>query len=149
MPETAYRPDILDGRSRLLRVLLIMHGVVTLAAAVVLAVAPANIPATVNITLEQQGFLLSYFLAAAELSIGLLSLGAARLSDRAALRLIVAALVVFHLATGALEILYISFTTASGTLLFNVVTRFVAAALFVFGWQMGQRPLRDELSGAR
>ena len=146
MPTIAHNPDVGANRWGPLRVLLTMHGVASLAAAVVLAVAPAAIPATVNITLEQRGFLLSYLLAAAELSIGLLSLGAARLNDKLALRLIVAVLVVFHLATGALEILYIIVTAPSGTLLFNVVTRLVAAALFVVGWQMSQRPLREVAS---
>ena len=66
-----------EARGRkLLRVLFILHGVVTLAAAAIIAIAPAVIPATVNITLEQEGFLRCHFLAAAELSIALLSLGA-------------------------------------------------------------------------
>jgi hypothetical protein len=57
----------------LLRLLFIVHGVVTLAAAMVLAALPAVIPATVDIPISPQGFLLSYFLAAAELAIAVLS----------------------------------------------------------------------------
>ena len=70
--------------SGLLRIVLIVHGLVTLAAAVVLAVLPAAIPATVGIELEPDAYMLSYFLAAAELAIAMLSLGATRLTDPAA-----------------------------------------------------------------
>ena len=80
--------------TRPLRALLIAHGVVTLAAAVALAAVPAAIPATVGIALQPDAFMLSYLLAAAELAIGILSLGAARLNDAAALRLVVTVFVV-------------------------------------------------------
>ena len=52
-----------------------------------LAVVPAAIPATVGIDLDPEAYLLSYFLAAAELAIALLSLGATRLTDPAAVGL--------------------------------------------------------------
>lgn len=137
MPPAADEANVLAQRGRrLLRVLFIVHGLVTLAAALVLAAAPAAIPATVGISLKEQSFLLAYFLAAAELAIALLSLGAARLTDTAALRLIVATLVVFHLATGLLEIVYLSNSGVSSVLVVNIAVRFVAVALLLFGWRV-------------
>ena len=91
--------------ARPFRVILVVHGIVTLAAAVVLAVFPAAIPATVGIDIGVDVFLLSYFLAAAELAVGVLSIGAARLGDTAAVRLIALVFVVFHLATAALGVM--------------------------------------------
>ena len=122
-----------------LRVLFIAHGVVTLAAAVVLAVLPAAIPATVGIAIDPELFLLSYFLAAAELAIALLSFGAAWLSDVPALRLIVAVFIVFHLSTAVLEVVFASFTGVSPILLANIAIRIAAAALFFIAWRRESR----------
>jgi hypothetical protein len=122
-----------------LRVLFLVHGVVTLAAAVVLIVLPAAIPATVGIAIDADGFLLSYFLAAAELAMALLSFGAARLTDIPALRLIVVVFIVFHLATAGLEIAYLSFTAASPVLLANIAIRIVVAVLFFLAWRTRPR----------
>ena len=129
-------PRRVDG---LLRILLIAHGVITLAAALVLAVLPAAIPATVGIELGADAFLLSYFLAAAELAIALLSLGATRLTDPAAVGLIVGVFVVFHLATAALELVYLLFAPVTVVLIANIVVRVVVAALFVFAWRRWRR----------
>lgn len=68
---------------------------------------PAAIPATVGIVIGQEDFLLSYFLAAAELGIAVISIGASRLADATAIGLIAAGLAVFHLSTAALEIFYL------------------------------------------
>jgi hypothetical protein len=122
-----------------LRVLFIAHGVVTLAAAVVLAVLPAAIPATVGIAIDPEAFLLSYFLAAAELAIALLSFGAARLTDVPALRLIVTVFIVFHLSTAVLEVVFASFTAVSPVLLANIAIRIAAAALFFIAWRLESR----------
>jgi hypothetical protein len=122
-----------------LRVLFIAHGVVTLAAAVVLAVLPAAIPATVGIAIDPEAFLLSYFLAAAELAIALLSFGAARLTDVPALRLIVTVFIVFHLSTAVLEVVFASFTAVSPVLLANIAIRIAAAALFFIAWRRESR----------
>jgi hypothetical protein len=122
-----------------LRVLFIAHGVVTLAAAVVLAVLPAAIPATVGIAIDPEAFLLSYFLAAAELAIALLSFGAAWLTDVPALRLIVVVFIVFHLSTAVLEVVFASFTAVSPVLLANIAIRIAAAALFFIAWRRESR----------
>ena len=116
-----------------------MHGIVTLAAAVVLAVLPAAIPATVGIDLDPEAYLLSYFLAAAELAIAMLSLGATRLTDPAAVGLIVAVIVVFHLSTAVLEVVSLLFAPVTGVLIANIAVRVVAAAIFVFAWRRWRR----------
>jgi hypothetical protein len=125
--------------SGLLRIVLIVHGIITLAAAVVLAVLPATIPATVGIELEPEAYLLSYFLAAAELAIAMLSLGATRLTDPAAIGLIVAVFVVFHVSTAALEVAYLAFAPVTGVLIANMAVRVVAATIFVFAWRRWRR----------
>ena len=116
---------------RPLRVLLIAHGLVTVAAAVVLAVVPAAIPATVGIRLQPDGYLLAYLLAGTELAIGILSLGAARLGDPAALKLIIVVFVVFHLATAALEILHLALTGFDAVILVNIAVRLAVSAAFL------------------
>ncbi len=133
--------------SGLLRIVLIVHGLVTLAAAVVLAVLPAAIPATVGIELEPDAYLLSYFLAAAELAIAMLSLGATRLTDPAAVGLIVAVIVVFHLSTAVLEVVYLLFAPVTGVLIANIAVRVVAAAIFVFAWRRWRRTATTGVAG--
>ena len=81
---------------------------ITLAGAVVLAVFPTVIPAAVGITLEPSDYLLVYLVAAAELAAAVSSFGAARLTDRAALRIVVATFVILHGASGLLNLLYIT-----------------------------------------
>ena len=113
------------------RAIFIVHGIVTLAAAVVLAVFPAAFPATVGISIGPGEYLLSYFLAAAELGIGVLSLGAARLRDPGAVRLIAVSFALFHGATALLELVYILMAGASMVLVVNTVVRVAVAALFI------------------
>jgi hypothetical protein len=117
------------------RAVFVVHGVVTLAAAVVLAAFPAAIPATVGNAIEPDAYLLSYFLAAAELGIAVLSIGAARLADPAAIRLIAAGFAAFHLATAALELLYLALDGVSAVLIANIVVRLVAGVVFVLVWR--------------
>ena len=117
--------------TRPLRALLLAHGIVTIAAAVVLAVVPAAIPATVGIALQPDAFLLAYLLAAAELAIGILSVGATRLTDSAALTLIIAVFVVFHLATAALEALNLALTGVDAAIVINIAVRLAVSAAFL------------------
>ena len=133
--------------SGLLRIVLIVHGIITIAAAIVLAVAPDVIPATVGIELDSDGFLLSYFLAAAELAIAMLSLGATRLTDQAAVGLIVAVFVVFHLSTAALEAVYLLFAPVTGVLVANLAVRVIAAAIFILAWRRWRRPGTSSVAG--
>jgi hypothetical protein len=116
---------------RIERGVFVVHGMVTLAAAVVLAVFPAAIPRTVGISISPDEYLLSYFLAAAELSIGLLSLAAVRLRDSGAVRLIALCFVALHGATAVLEVVYSLNEGANGVLTANIIVRVIVMAAFV------------------
>jgi hypothetical protein len=110
------------------KILFIAHGVVTAAAGVVLVVAPGLIPSTVGIALTPEQSLLPYLLAGAELALALLSFGAVRLTDPAAIRLIALVFAALHLITAALELLT---PISSPVLLANAAVRLVIALLFV------------------
>ena len=119
---------------RLLRVVLLIQGVVSLIGAVVMAAAPRALPAAVGITIGRGDYLLPYLLAAAELTVAVLSFGVLRLSDADAVRLIVAAFVVLHLVSGVLTLVYGMLVGAIGTVSPGIVARFVAAAALWAGW---------------
>ena len=85
---------------------------ITLAGAVVLTCFPTAIPSAVGITIERPDYLLVYLVAAAELAVAVLSFGATRLTDPAALRLIVTTFVVLHGASGILDLVYMALTGA-------------------------------------
>ena len=114
-----------------LRVLLIVHGFITLAAAIVLAVAPGLIPGFVGVHLDPGANLIAYLLAGAEFGIAILSFGGARLNEERALQLIAWTLIVFHGSSAALEI--IAYRQGVGiAILGNVIARAVIVALFVY-----------------
>jgi hypothetical protein len=113
--------------ARLLRI----HAALTLAAGVVLVVAPGLIPGAVGVAVAPPAYLVCYLLGAAELALAVLSFGAARLADPDALRLVAACFVVFHLATAALEV-YAFAQGASAAIWVNVAVRTSAAALFAY-----------------
>ena len=111
--------------------LLTAHAAVTLAAAVVLVVAPGVIPHAVGITLDPSAYLLSYLLAGAEAGFALLCYLARRLEDRRALRAIVSACVLFHAFSALLEIY--AFTRGLDAAIWgNVVARGVIIGLFIY-----------------
>jgi len=116
---------------RVEQVVFVVHGIVTIAAAIVLVVAPAAIPATVGIALRPEGYLLSYFLAAAELAIGLLSIGTAWIQDRGAVRLVAGSFAVFHAATAVLEGVHLATQGYSVVLLVNVIVRVIVCGVFL------------------
>jgi hypothetical protein len=64
-----------------LRILLVAHGFITLAAGIVLAVAPAFVPSVVGIHLEPSAYLVAYLLAGAEFGFAALSFSGSRLTD--------------------------------------------------------------------
>lgn len=114
-----------------LRALLIVHGCITLAAAIVLAIAPGLIPGFVGVHLDPGANLVAYLLAGAEFAIAILSFGGARLNEEHALQLIAWTLIAFHGSSAALEIVaYINGVSAS--ILGNVAARAVIVALFVY-----------------
>jgi hypothetical protein len=114
-----------------LRLLFTLHAIATIAAAIVLVLAPTAIPRTVGIIIMPSAFLLCYLLAAAELCIGVVSWGARELTDAKALRVVVTSFIVFH---GASAIFELGALTAglSGRIWANVVFRFVAVTLFAY-----------------
>ena len=119
----------------LLRVVFVVHGLITLAGAVVLTVFPTTIPSLVGITLERQDYLLVYLVGAAELAVAVLSFGATRITDPAALRLIVTTFVVLHGASGILDLVYMGVTEANGTIIGNTVLRFAVVGVFLAVWR--------------
>lgn len=124
---------------RTLRTLFGIHGAITLAGAVVLAVFPTAIPALVGITITRSAYLLVYLVAAAELAVAVLSFGAIRVTDWAALRLIVSTLVVLHAASGVFDIVYMALTHANGTVIANTILRFVVIGALLVGWWAARR----------
>lgn len=114
-----------------LRILLVVHAVVTFAAAVVLIVSPTFIPAKVDIRIYPEQYLLSYILGAAELGIAYLSFQSRKIIDTQALRIIVMSFIVFHLATALLELYELS-QGLSPNIIGNVVLRFAISILFYF-----------------
>jgi hypothetical protein len=123
---------------RPLRVVLVVHGLITLAGAVVLTVFPGAIPEAVGIPVQRSDYLLVYLVAAAELAVSLLSFGAARLTDAAALRLIVVTFVVLHASSGVYNIAYMVLTQPGTVLIVNTCLRFAAVAAFVIAWRVAR-----------
>lgn len=114
-----------------LKIIFISHACITLAAGIVLIAAPAYIPATVNIRLNPEAYLLSYFLGAAEIALAFLSFFASRLKGNEAIRLIASCFALFHLLTALAE-LYALTQGADSGLLANVLVRFMVSALFLY-----------------
>jgi hypothetical protein len=129
--------------TRLLRIVLLVHGAITLAGAVVMTVLPTAIPSAVGITLDGSAYLLVYLVAAAELAAAVLSVGAALLTDPAALRLVVVTLAVMHGASGALTVLYMVHNAANGVLLANTCARLVAVAVLLGAWRTSVRRIHQ------
>jgi hypothetical protein len=124
---------------RLLRAVFVVHGVITLAGAVVLTVFPTAIPSAVGITLERPDYLLVYLVGAAEIAVAVLSFGATRLTDPAALRLVVTTFVVLHGASGVLDLVYVGVIGPNATIIANAVLRFAVVAVFILAWRAARR----------
>lgn len=111
------------------RILFIAHGIITAVAGVVLIAAPALIPSAVSIALPPAANLLPYLLGAAELGVAVLSLGASRLRDPAAIRLIAIAFAVLHGVSAIVEL--VALTQGADAFLWgNVALRVVVAVAF-------------------
>jgi hypothetical protein len=122
-----------------LKVVFVLHGLITLAGAVVLMVFPKAIPSMVGITITRPDYLLVYLVGAAELAVAVLSFGALGITDWAALRLIVATLVVLHTTSGLLDIVYIALTQSNSTMISNTVLRFAVVTLLLVVWRAARR----------
>jgi hypothetical protein len=112
------------------RIVFVIHGIVTAAAAVVLIVAPQVIPLAIGIHLPREANLVSYLLGAVELGVAVLSVAAAWLADSPAVRLIAMVFVVMHAVTALVEIIAIT-EGASPLVWANVAFRVVVAGIFV------------------
>ena len=119
----------------LLRAVFVVHGLITLAGAIVLTVFPTAIPSAVGITIARPEYLLVYLVGAAELAVAVLSFGATRITDPAALRLVVTTFVVLHGASGILDLVYMGVTEVNGTIIANTVLRFAVVAVFLVVWR--------------
>jgi hypothetical protein len=124
---------------RTLRAVFFVHGLITLAGAIVLAAYPTAIPSAVGITITRPDYLVVYLVAAAELAVAVLSFGAIRITDWAALSLIVTTLVVLHFASGTLDIVYMALTEPNATMISNTVLRFAVVAVLIVVWWAARR----------
>ena len=122
-----------------LRAVFFVHGVITLAGACVLTAFPTAIPSMVGITITRPDYLLVYLVAAAELAVAVLSFGAIRITDWAALRLIVTTLAVLHATSGILDIVYMALTAPNATMISNTVLRFAVVAVLLVVWWSARR----------
>lgn len=114
-----------------LQKLFFLHAVITLAAGIVLMVVPAFIPATVNINITPNEYLLCYFLAAAEFAVAYLSFSSRKIKDKYSLRIISISFIVFHTTTGLLEA-YALMQGVSSKIVGNIVLRIIVVILFYY-----------------
>jgi hypothetical protein len=114
-----------------LNTLLIAHAIVTLAAGILLIIAPTIIRNTVDIQISADQYILCYFLGAAELGIAYLSFSARKIGDKYSLRIIAATFIVFHAATAILEI-YELLQGVSVKIIGNIILRLVVIGLFYY-----------------
>jgi hypothetical protein len=114
-----------------LRTLLVVHGFLTMAAGIVLVVAPGLIPRAIGIHLDPGANVIAYLLAGAEFGLAVLSFGGSRLTDPQALRLVVWSCIAFHSASSVLE-LYAFVQGVSVGILGNIFTRGFMVAMFAY-----------------
>jgi hypothetical protein len=120
-----------------LRILLVLHAIVTFAAGVVLVVAPDAIPSVVDVHMAPGSFVICYFLAGAEFALAFLSFYAARRHDAESMHIAVRTIIVFHTSTALLEI----YALAHGSdvkLWGNVAVRIIVTALFLYYGELKQ-----------
>jgi O-antigen/teichoic acid export membrane protein len=67
-----------------------------------------------------------------------LSFGAARITDRRALGLIVTTLVVLHLASGILNLVYMGLTGFNGAMIALTVLGFTVVVVFLVAWRLSR-----------
>ncbi len=120
--------------------LLIIHGIITLAAGVVLSFAPGFIPGAVGIHMDPGAYLICYLLAASEFSLAVLSFCGSALTDVKALHAIVISCLVLHLSSAALEIVAYKQGLSAG-IWWNVLLRIVVSILF---WYFGFYKLKTK-----
>jgi hypothetical protein len=112
------------------RVLLLINALATGAAALVLAIAPSAIPATIGLVLRPEQFVLSYFLAGSEAAICLMCLQGFRLRSRSLRIVLFQALIGLHAVTAVLSLIGIAQGT-SPTLIWNIGLRIGMVSLLI------------------
>lgn len=112
-----------------LRLLLTLHGLVTLAAGVVLIVAPGLVPSAVGIRIPADAYLVCYLLGAAELAMAFLSFAGRTLRHPEGTRLVAWTMIVFHGCTAAAEA-YAFARGVHASIWANVALRLAVIALF-------------------
>lgn len=115
--------------SKPLAALLMINAALTAGAVVLLTVSPATIPATVGFPESRDGYPMGYMLAAAEVSLTVMFLGACTISDLKALRLILLIGISFHIASASAEIYALFQHQAGGFVWANIALRIVLSAL--------------------
>jgi hypothetical protein len=111
--------------------LLLIHGIITLAAGIVLVASPTLIPGTVNIQITSNQYLLCYFLGAAEFALAYLSFFSRNIKDTQVLRLVSSTFIVFHSITALLE-LYAFIRGTDPKILGNIAVRVLIVILFIY-----------------
>lgn len=111
--------------------ILLMHSIITFAAALMLIISPSVIPDTVEVHVQKNQYLLCYLLAAAEFAIAYLSFSSRKINDFTVLKPIIVTLIIFHATTLALEVVAIT-NGVSLTLLGNIIARAVIVFMFSY-----------------
>jgi hypothetical protein len=124
------------------RILLLINGLATGAAALVLAIAPSAIPATIGLVLRPEQFVLSYFLAESETAICLMCLQGLRVRLRALHVVLFQTLIALHATTAALSVIGIAEGT-SPILFWNFGLRVVMVSLLTVALIRSKRHERD------
>ncbi len=124
-----------------LRILLVIHAVITFAAGIVLVAAPGAIPGTLGIALSPGSFLICYLLAGAEFAIAFLSAFGVRCEGVGARHAVIGTLIVFHGSTAALELAALA-QGLDARLWGNVALRLLVIALFAWFGLLRPPPAR-------
>lgn len=114
--------------ARLERALLLINMVGTGAAAAVLAIWPAAIPAAIGVQLGSEQFILGYFLSGAEAALCFMCIQALRSQQHALRRTVFEVLIVFHAVTAALSLRSV-LHTANPVVTLNIALRVVLITL--------------------
>jgi hypothetical protein len=133
-------------RPVLLQAALAINAMASLAAAVVLLIAPATIPGIVGIPLDRSQFFIAYLLSACELALSVMAALALK-APRDAVGLAVLSLSVMHLASGAGGVIAVE-QGASLLILWNVLARVAIVALLLSGWFAAGKRVRGATSGS-
>lgn len=116
-----------------LKILLIVHAIVTFLAGLFLVIFPELIPKMVDVSVTKNQYILCYFVAACEFAIAYLSFQTAKIKDFNAVRIILNSFIIYHSITAILEVFVLK-NGESKVLILNIVLRIIISFLFyIFG----------------